>query len=118
MRVHRLRRAPRGKFMRWRERTYLPRCRNAVNSHVWAQDFRDQDQAIRLLIILHNGDPRAADGEPGTVQGVNEVTLPAALGFEANAGAAGLKRFTVRTGRDLAEFVACGQPNFDVIRFG
>src|SRR6266851_9049206 len=118
MRVHRLRRAPRGKFMRWRERTYLPRCRNAVNSHVWAQDFRDQDQAIRLLIILHDGDPRAADGEPGTVQGVNEVALAAGFLLEADAGAAGLKRFTVGAGRNFAEFVARGQPNFDVVCFG
>src|SRR5882762_7228594 len=92
-------------------------CWNAVNSHVWAQDFRNQDRAIRLLIILHDSDPRAADGEPGTVQGVNEVTLAAALGLEANAGAAGLKRFAIRTGRDLAEFVARGQPNFDVVGF-
>src|SRR5216683_1381035 len=118
MRVHRLRRAPRGKFMRWRERTYLPRCRNAVNSHVWAQDFRDQDQAIRLLIILHDGDPRAADGEPGTVQGVNEVALAAGFLLEADAGAAGLKRFAVGAGRNFAEFVARGQPNFDVVCFG
>src|SRR6266851_8153990 len=118
MRVHRLRRAPRGKFMRWRERTYLPRCRNAVNSHVWAQDFRDQDQAIRLLIILHDGDPRAADSEAGTVQGVNEVALAAGFWLEADAGAAGLKRFTVGAGRNLAEFVARGEPNFDVVCFG
>src|SRR6266478_1296514 len=92
-------------------------CWNAVNSHVWAQDFRNQDRAVRLLIILHDSDPRAADGEPGTVQGVNEVTLAAALGLVANAGAAGLKRFAIRARGDLAEFVARGQPNFDVVGF-
>src|SRR6202171_1205553 len=100
-----------------RHRLHLPGCRNPVNSHVWTQDFRNQDRAIRLLIILHDSDPRAADGEPGTVQGVNEVTLAGALGLEANAGAAGWKCFAVRTGRDLAEFVARRQPNFDVVGF-
>src|SRR5260370_15777123 len=95
----------------------LPRCRNPVNSHVGTQDFRYQNRAIRLLIILNDSNPRAADGEPGTVQSVDEVALAAAFRFEANAGAAGLKRFAVRAGRDLAEFVAGGQPNFEVVRF-
>src|SRR5258708_34013708 len=73
----------------------LPDCRNSVNSHVGAQDFRDQNRAICLLIILHDGDPGAADGEAGAVQSVNEVTLAALFGFEANAGPAALERVAV-----------------------
>ena len=45
----------------------LPSCRNPVNSHVRAEDFREQDGAISLLIILHHGDPGAANGEAGAV---------------------------------------------------
>jgi hypothetical protein len=41
----------------------LPDCRNPVNTHVGTQYFRDQDRAIRLLIILNDGDPCATDGE-------------------------------------------------------
>src|SRR5712691_1553684 len=91
---------------------------DAVDAHVGAQDFRDQDRAIWLLIILHDSDPGAADSEPGTVQGVNEVALATGFWLEADAGAAGLKRFTVGAGRNFAEFVARGQPNFDVVCFG
>lgn len=39
------------------------KCRDAVNSHVRAKDFRDKYGTVRLLIILDNGDPGAADGE-------------------------------------------------------
>src|SRR6266705_513607 len=91
---------------------------DAVDAHVGAQDSRDQDRAIWLLIILHDSNPRAADSEAGTVQGVNEVVLATGFWLEADAGAAGLKRFTVGAGRNFAEFVARGQPNFDVVCFG
>src|SRR5260370_19481569 len=95
----------------------LPDWRNSVNSHVGAKDFRDQNRAICRLIILHDGDPGAAEGEAGAVQSVNEVTLAALFGFEANAGPAGLKRFAVRAGRNFAEFAACRQPDFEVVSF-
>jgi len=42
-------------------------CGNAVNAHVWAENFRDQDRAVHLLEILHNRDPRAANRQPRTV---------------------------------------------------
>src|SRR5712664_1604403 len=98
-------------------RLHLASCRNTVDSHVWAQGIGDQDGAIGLLIIFDDSDPGAADGEAGAVQRVNKVTLATALWLEANTGAAGLERYAIRTGRDLAEFVARGQPNFDVVGF-
>lgn len=38
-------------------------CRNAVNAHVWAEDFRDQDGAIGLLKILNNCNPSPPYGQ-------------------------------------------------------
>src|SRR5436190_3961735 len=93
------------------------RRRNSVNPHVWAQDIGDQDRAICLLIIFDHSDPSAADGEAGAVQGVNEITLAAALGLVAYAGTARLKGFAVRAGRDFAKFIARGKPDFEVVGF-
>src|SRR5438309_4448750 len=92
------------------------RDRNAVDAHVWAQHFWDQNRAVRLLIVFHDGDPCAANGEPRAIQGVNEVAL-AAFRFETNAGAARLERFAVGTGRNLHEFAGRRNPSFDVICF-
>jgi len=41
--------------------------RDEVNAHVWAQYVRDDDRAIGLLIIFHDGDPGTPHGEAGTV---------------------------------------------------
>ena len=79
---------------------------DAFDAHVWAQDLGDQNRAVGLLIILHDSNPSAADGEPGTVQGMNEVALSSGLWLETNAGSTRLKGFAVRARRNLAEFVA------------
>src|SRR5205809_1696558 len=47
---------------------------------------------------------------------MNEIALAARFWLEANPRAARLKRFAVRAGRNLAEFVARGQPDFDIVR--
>src|SRR5260370_32155895 len=93
------------------------RGRNAVGAHVWGQNVRDYNRAVSLLIILDHGDPGAANGKARTIQSVNEVTFSATFGLKANARAAGLESFAIRAGRNLAEFVARGQPGFDVVRF-
>ena len=67
--------------------TRLRRRRNPVNPHVRAQNFGDQDRAICLLIILHDSDPSAADGEARAVERVNKVALATALWLIAYAGA-------------------------------
>src|SRR6266404_5100705 len=58
---------------------------DAFDAHVWAQDLGDQNRAVGLLIILHDSNPSAADGEPGTVQGMNEVALSSGLWLETNS---------------------------------
>ena len=39
----------------------------AVNAHVWAQYFGNNDRTVGLLIILDNRDPSTADGQARTV---------------------------------------------------
>src|SRR6266481_1514611 len=95
----------------------LRRSGNAVNPHVWTQNFGDQDRAICLLIIFDDSDPGAADGEAGAVERVNKVALAAAFWLIADTGAPRLEGFAVRAGRDLSKFVARRQPDFDVVGF-
>jgi len=46
----------------------------AVHSaRVGAERDRDGDRAVGVLVVLEHGDERAADGEAGAVQGVDEV---------------------------------------------
>ena len=54
------------------------------------ESLRDEDRTIRLLIIFHDRQPGAADGEARTVQCMDEFAF-SALGFETDTGAAGLK---------------------------
>src|SRR5215467_5555911 len=75
----------------------LVSCRNAVNAHVWAQDFRDQNRPIGLLEVFHNCNPSPANSKSGAIQCVHEIAL-AAFRLEADASAPRLKRFAVRTG--------------------
>ena len=42
-------------------------CGYAVDAHVGAENFRNEDGAVGLLVIFDDGDPGAADGEAGTV---------------------------------------------------
>src|SRR6266436_5645204 len=95
----------------------LRASRNPVDAHVWAQDVREQDGAIGLLTIFDDGDPGASDGQAGTVQRVDELALAAGFWLEANSGAARLKGFAVRTGRNFTKSVARRQPDFEVVRF-
>src|SRR5260370_29377021 len=93
------------------------RRRYSVGPHVRLQRWRNHDRAIRLLIILDNGDPGASAGQPRAVQRVHEFAL-AALGLGAYPRAARLKCLAVRAGRNLAEFSARGQPHLDVVSLG
>src|SRR5579885_3363229 len=92
--------------------------RNPVNSHIRPQRFGNYDRTIRLLIILDDSYPGAAHSQAGAVQRVDKLTFPAALRLEADSGAARLKRFAIRAGGNLAEFIARGKPDFDVVSLG
>src|SRR5208283_528205 len=84
-------------------------------AHIRAKHFRDHNRSISLLVILHNGNPGAAHSQSRSVKRVHEFALSAGLRLEADARAPRLKRFAVRTRRDFPEFVARGQPDFQVI---
>src|ERR1700674_2665973 len=88
----------------------------AVGSHIGAKHFGDKDGTVGLLIIFHQRQPCAADGQARTVERVRIIALTA-LGLEADAAAAGLKCFANRAGRNLAEFAGGGQPHLEIIGF-
>ncbi len=67
-------------------------------AHVGAQGFGDENGAIGLLVVFHNGDHGAANGEAGAVQGVDELGRSAGLAAEADIGAAGLEIGAVGAG--------------------
>src|ERR1700738_5535399 len=90
---------------------------DAVDAHIRLQRRGDYDGAVGLLIIVDDCDPGAADGQAGTVQSVDEITFAAGFWLEADAGAARLESFAIGAGRNFAEFVAGGEPDFEVVGF-
>src|SRR5258708_22907681 len=90
---------------------------DTVDAHVGSQDLRHDARAIDMLVVFDHGDQGAANGETRTVQGMDKLALAGDLRLEADSGAAGLKRFAVRAGRDFAEFLARWQPDFNVVGF-
>src|SRR6267378_4119360 len=93
----------------------LPFSWDTVDAHVGSQDFRHDNRAIGLLVVFDHGDPSAANGETRTVQGMDKFALAAGLRLEADTGAAGLKRFAVRAGRDFPKLIARWQPDLNVV---
>src|SRR5437867_4163990 len=59
-------------------------------AHVRAEDVRDDDGAVCLLVVLHHSDHRAWQGEAAAVQRVRVFQLATLLGAVADVGAAGL----------------------------
>jgi len=43
------------------------RSRDSVDSHVGAENLGNHNGAVRLLVVLHDCDPGAADGKPRAV---------------------------------------------------
>src|SRR5271165_6743018 len=91
---------------------------DAVRANVRTQNFGDQHAAIRLLIVLDNGDPGATDGEAAAIQGVHQFALARAFRTITNVGTTGLEGFKVRARGNLAEQSLARQPHFDVVGFG
>src|SRR5262245_66572665 len=95
----------------------LASCANQIHSaHERPQRLGDDDRAVLLLVVLDNRDERAADGEAGAVQRVDELRLAGTIAAELDARAARLKRLCVAAGRNLAIGVLAGQPDLDVVR--
>src|SRR4029453_18767478 len=61
------------------------------SAHVGPQRFRDHHRAVLLLVVLDDGDERAAHGQAAAVQGVDEARLARGLRAVAEVGAAGLE---------------------------
>src|SRR5688572_26962297 len=83
--------------------------------HEGAESLRDDYGSVSLLIILENRDQRAADRESGSVQRVDELSLPRALRAVLDAGAARLEGFRVAAGGNLAVGVLPRQPDLEVV---
>src|SRR5437764_353923 len=99
----------------------LKGCRATVRTryplqptHVRPEHFRHQYRTVRLLIVLQHCDPRPADREARSVQGMNIFRLRTAIATESYLGTSSLKRFVVGARRNLAEGVLRWQPHFYV----
>src|SRR5215467_726635 len=76
---------------------------------VRAQRRGNCDRAVGVLIILQHGDQRAADGESGAVERVDELGFGATRRLVTDVRAATAEVGVRRTGRDLAILVLAGQ---------
>src|SRR5207237_2749355 len=77
----------------------------------------DGNRAVDVLVVFGHGDERAADGEAGPVQGVDEVGLASALRLVADVGTTPAEVGVRRARRDLAVLVLPRQPHLDVVAF-
>src|SRR5687767_10480712 len=100
----------------------LPRGSSAIGSdmveapHIGAQRMRDAHAAIGLLVVLENGDHRAADGEGRSIEGVNIAGAARFGGWAiARLHAPRLEIAADRTRGDLPIGFLPRQPDFDVI---
>src|SRR5581483_8065512 len=84
-------------------------------AHVRAKRLRDRDRSVLLLIILEDCNQGSTDGEPRSVERVDELHFRAAARAELDVGAPRLKRFAVAAGRNLAIRLLARQPDFDVV---
>ena len=85
-------------------------------SHVRLKGSGNLHAAARSLIVFHDRDQRAADGQTGTVQGVHELGL-ALLVAKTRLHAARLERLEIAARRDLAIGLLRRQPHLDVVGF-
>src|SRR3989441_3828087 len=72
------------------------------------------DTAVGALVILHHGDQRAADREPGTVQRMHQLRLALCIA-EARLHAPRLKSLAIRARRDLAVLTLPRKPYFEIV---
>ena len=84
-------------------------------AHIGLQHVGDADGAVRLLIILQDGDQRAADGDARAVQRMDEAGVLGALRAVARIHAAGLEVAAHRAGGNLAIGPLPRQPDLDVV---
>ena len=89
----------------------------SVFADPFPQRFGDQNRAVGLLVVLQDGDDRAADGDGRAVERVDELRAFFAFHFVADVEPAGLVVGAVRGAGDfaiLAAVAAAGHPGFQV----
>src|SRR3989304_7977334 len=72
------------------------------------QNFRDLHAAILLLVVLHDGDPGAPDGQAAAVQRMHKLRLSLSPGSEADVGAARLEALEVAARRNFPILALAG----------
>src|SRR5216684_4922938 len=85
--------------------------------HVGPKCRRHPHRPILILVVLEDGHDSAADGQAGTVEGVNVARLLLRCAV-ADVGAPGLEVEEVRAGADLAIGLLPRQPHFQVVGLG
>src|ERR1700678_633504 len=84
----------------WPERLPLPDY--FLVAHVWLQRLWNPDRTVRLLGVLEDGQPGAADRQADAVERVDQFALFLRLRLVANICPGRLVGFEVGAGRDLA----------------
>src|SRR5665213_2593271 len=87
-------------------------------TRVGLQRRRDRNRTVLLLAVFDDRDERASDGEPRSVERVDEVRLACPARPELDVGPARLEGFGVAAGRNLGVRVAAREPHLDVVRLG
>ena len=87
-------------------------------AHVGTQNFRYRNASIRLLIVFQDRHEGATDGQPRSVERMDELGLsvffPSCV-LIPDATSSGLKSFKVAAGGDLPILVLRREPDFDVV---
>jgi hypothetical protein len=86
-------------------------------AHVRTQYFRNENRAIRLLIILQQCGHSTPDCQTGTVEGMHKFRLCLGVAAEADIRTTGLEVFEVGAGRDLPVGFVAWNPHFDIVLF-
>src|SRR5690242_17984317 len=85
---------------------------------VRAQGFRDDDRAVRLLVVLEDSEPGAPHRESAAVQRMEQLSLAGLAAAETQVGAARLECLEVGAGRNLFVVAVRGQPHLEVVGLG
>src|ERR1700683_3214281 len=78
-------------------------------AHVWRKRIGDGNRAILLLVIFHDRNERAADGDAGTVERMHVADIAALPGAITRIHAPRLEFAADRAGRNLAVHILAGQ---------
>src|SRR5579863_7809757 len=90
--------------------------RYPIYPHIRPQNLRHHNRPVRLLIILHNRNPRPPNRQPRPIQRVHKFALSPALRLKPYPRPPRLERLAVRARRNFHVIAARRQPRLNVIR--